>query len=591
MPSGYREADVRLGLFCSMFWRSVLGYAVSGVVLGGLYGCAFAGSILYFLSVPFGVAGVVLGWVAARGTRMRPLLGGVIGALAGLTLGGLPLAIAFGFALLLGGTLGAMYGLAAGLLCGIVIPTVTLARYWPLTDTGRYRRFVDGAGFLLGTVAILCLWVTAFFVRIPLLSDVVRDVGSQGSYQGFSWYSLLVVMLTIAIFAVVPSLVLGLAVQWRGGFVLDRYAQFSGPELGAAPEWRLERAVESALVLWFSDRRLRQSTPGVISICALVVAATVSMWKYQEKTTLHQNRHEQMPLPTYAQSSDIQLSPDGEWLAIRPYYDDFEIWSVGQARRMDTVPVGFSVIWALSPDGRLLAESCSENAPHSCGRVLRTEDGSKVVSLPNKGLSALSWSPDASMLAGAGRDEVWVWRTRDGALLQTLKGDSIGVQEPQFSPSARILATNGESAGDTVLWSLEDGRRIRTLHPPDGHGSGDYESYGAETAFSPDGTLFARAGGGGQVTLWSVATGEVLQIFGGGFAAPAFAFSPDGRLLAAANGTPGKITLWRVKDGARLRDYDCPGNPVSHLAFSADGERLVSYDYALRVWPIEEVDS
>jgi hypothetical protein len=128
MLSGYREARRPSGLFWGMFWRSVLGYAISGAVFGGLYGCAFAGSILFFLSVPVGLVGAVLGWLAARGTRMRPLLGGVIGALAGLTLGGLPLALAYGFALLLGGALGSMYGLAAGLPCGIVIPTITQAR-------------------------------------------------------------------------------------------------------------------------------------------------------------------------------------------------------------------------------------------------------------------------------------------------------------------------------------------------------------------------------------------------------------------------------------------------------------------------------
>lgn len=467
----------------------------------------------------------------------------------------------------------------AWLPCGIVIPTVTQARYRPLTDIDRYRRFVDGAGFFLGTVAILCLWITAYFVRIPLLSDL----GSQGSYRGFSWYSIL----AITTFAFVPSLVLGLTVQWRGGFVLDWYAVASGLEPGARPERRLERAVESALVSWFRDRRLRWVTLGVIGWCILATVALAGAWKYQDGTQSHQNGNEQMPLPTYAQSNDIQLSPDGEWLAIRPYYDDFEVWRVGEGQPIDTVPVGFSEIWALSPDGRLLADSCSENVPLSCGRVLRTADGSEVASLPNKGLNAFSWSPDASMLAGAGGDEVWVWRTRNGALLQTLKGDSIGTLKPQFSPGARILATNGESTCDTILWSLEDGQRIRTLHRPDGHRSGDYESYGTETAFSPDGELFARAGGGGQVTLWKVATGEVLRILGGGYAAPAFAFSPDGKLLAAANGTWGKFTLWRVSDGARLSVYNSPGYPVSHLAFSADGERLVSYDYALRVWQVE----
>lgn len=66
-----------------------------------------------------------------------------------------------------------------------------------------------------------------------------------------------------------------------------------------------------------------------------------------------------------------------------------------------------------------------------------------------------------------------------------------------------------------------------------------------------------------------------------------FAFSPDGTLLATTDQGEGEITLWRVSDGAGLRVYDSPGSPVSDLAFSSNGDRLLSCDYALRVWPVE----
>jgi hypothetical protein len=75
MLSGCRESVRPSEMFWGMFWRSALWYAVAGVALGGLYGCAFAGSILYFLSVPFAIVGAVFGWITARGTSMRPLLG------------------------------------------------------------------------------------------------------------------------------------------------------------------------------------------------------------------------------------------------------------------------------------------------------------------------------------------------------------------------------------------------------------------------------------------------------------------------------------------------------------------------------------
>jgi hypothetical protein len=584
MLSGCRESVRPSEMFWGMFWRSALWYAVAGVALGGLYGCAFAGSILYFLSVPFAIVGAVFGWITARGTSMRPLLGGVIGALAGLTLGGFPLAFAYGIALSLGGALGGMYGLATGLLCGIALPIVTRARHSPLEDIEQYRRLVGRAGFVLSTVAILCLWMAAFFVRIPLLSDNVRDVGSQGVYYGSLWDTVLSVVVMAAIIVVIPSLMLGLAAEWRGGFVLDWYAKASGLEPGAArPDHRLERVVESAFRL--RGEGMRWVSVGMILIGILAAIVGVVRDHYGPEPTW--NRHVRMPLPDYAQFSDIRLSPDGERLAIQSSDGRLGIWNVGDGRLVDKVSLDSSEIWALSPDGRLLADSCPGNAPRYCGRVLRTEDGSEVASLPNGGLNAFSWSQDSSMLAGAGGDEVRVWRTRDGALLHTLEGYYMGVQEPKFSSDKNILATNGEYSGDTILWSLEDGQRIRTLRPPGGLDRQDYESYGTETAFSPDGKLFARAGGGGQVTLWKVATGEVVRVVGGGYRASVFAFSPDGRLLATTDQGEGEITLWRVSDGAGLRVYDSPGSPVSDLAFSSNGDRLLSCDYALRVWPVE----
>jgi len=450
-------------MFWGMFWRSVLWYTVAGVALGGLYGCAFAGSFMYFLSVPFGIVGAIFGWITARGTSMRPLLGGVIGVLAGLTLGGwFPLVFAYPFALLGGGALGGIYGLATGLLCGIALPIVTRARHSPLEDIEQYRRLVGRAGFVLSTVAILCLWMAAFFVRVPLLSDAVRDIGSQGLYYGSLWNTVLNVVVIAAIFVVLPALMLGLAAEWRRGFVLDWYAKASGLEPCAArPNHGLERVVESAFRL--GEEGMRWLSVGMILVGILAAIVGVVKDRYGPEPTW--KRHVRIPLPDNAQFDEARLSPDGERLAIQSSYEGLKMCNVGERRLVDNVSLDSSEVWALPPDGRLLADSCPGSAPRYCGRVLRTEDGSEVASLPNAGLNAFSSSQDSSMLAGAGGEEVWVWRTSDGALLHTLKGDSIGVQEPQFSPDEKTLATNGDNNGDTILWSLEDGQRIRTLRP------------------------------------------------------------------------------------------------------------------------------
>ncbi|HET8549400.1 MAG TPA: c-type cytochrome domain-containing protein [Bryobacteraceae bacterium] len=109
-------------------------------------------------------------------------------------------------------------------------------------------------------------------------------------------------------------------------------------------------------------------------------------------------------------------------------------------------------------------------------------------------------------------------------------------------------------------------------------------------AFSPDGKLLAAAGGlparRGEVKLWDVSSGAELRTLGGhADAIYAVAFSPDGKQIATA-GYDKLIKLWDAGSGAEVRTLKDHIDAINALAFTPDGRRLISgaADRTIKIW-------
>jgi len=210
-------------------------------------------------------------------------------------------------------------------------------------------------------------------------------------------------------------------------------------------------------------------------------------------------------------------------------------------------------------------------------------------------VSVAAFSPNGEFVATvdrtnlpSGKYPIKIWQTSDGRL-RYVTGE-YSIYNLTFSPDNTILAA---SCGDGVrLFRMVDGQLLRTL---DGNQL-------FSVAFAPDGQSLAAAGAEGEVRVWHVADGAVLNTFALAKHITSLAFSPNGKLLAAGTSSTvgfvrpaeastdnNPIALWRLSDGQALFCLAGHKFGVLTLAFSGDGQTLASggSDGFLRIWRLE----
>lgn len=272
----------------------------------------------------------------------------------------------------------------------------------------------------------------------------------------------------------------------------------------------------------------------------------------------------------------------------------------GQVRRL-----------AFSPDGRALVSLSSANeislwdmASHRL-RTPRFSTGGRIA-------SGLSFSRDGRLLAAAfDAQDVMVWdlesrapgraataaEIEEFAFANDPEGYSLGGHEDAISrfaqlqkiadirvaalsPDAQVLATAEMASADVRLWRVSDGKQL-------GVSRSAQKPFVRALAFAPDG-LLASGSSAGTIALWRLSELPAFTrpLSGLSVSANTVAFSADGKRLASGD-YASNVMHWSVADRAPGKRLTHPAQSGRALRFSTDGRQLVSSGSALVRWNLD----
>ncbi len=184
-------------------------------------------------------------------------------------------------------------------------------------------------------------------------------------------------------------------------------------------------------------------------------------------------------------------------------------------------------------------------------------------------VSSMELSPDGRVIALAGGVGIWLYARQDMKNLAHFQASAVWINDIAWSPDGTLLAAAIDD-GDVQIWDVKRGNIIQVLKKSN-------ESVLA-VAWSPDGRKIVSGGRDNYATIWEWKTGKEIKNLGGIFgtecgscrAVTALAWSPDAQTIAVV--TNRTVRIWELKTDQSSDIFSAWW--VSDIKWSPDGKFL-----------------
>ena len=182
-----------------------------------------------------------------------------------------------------------------------------------------------------------------------------------------------------------------------------------------------------------------------------------------------------------------------------------------------------------------------------------------------------AFSPDGRyVLTGSPPGPAILWDVATGRQLRTYAGGKMYLGDVGFTAQGTRVVTNSEdhsTGNDVTIWDRDSGRRLKAVWPDVSHCA----------VIHLDGETVLVGGNRGRVTMWNMESGQRLRVLDNLHTdyVHSVAFNPDGsRMLTGSKDRT--VILWDASNGQQIRKFGPHRYPVNSVTFSPDGARIAA---------------